>query len=160
MTCRLEIFQSSGCLELSLKFLSLLKIKCGDANLFSVVCCTEPINIFHSSYKTDYEPIRLSYNGIHYNSVLNPNKPSVGVGLGLSGYKPWVSKVVHSHMLINLLCSTGKMPWTECICSMPRFQLLVQRVISGCISACNQRDLQGAQISSVLFCHFVLVLHQ
>ncbi|KAM7428611.1 OTU domain-containing protein 5 [Porites harrisoni] len=50
---------------------------------------TEPINIFHSSYKTDYEPIRLSYNGIHYNSVLNPNEPSVGVGLGLSGYKPW-----------------------------------------------------------------------
>lgn len=51
---------------------------------------TEPINIFHSSYKTDYEPIRLSYhNGVHYNAVLNPNKPSVGVGLGLSGYKPW-----------------------------------------------------------------------
>ena len=53
----------------------------------------EPINIFHSSYKTDYEPIRLSYhNGVHYNAVLNPNKPSVGVGLGLSGYKPWVSE--------------------------------------------------------------------
>ncbi|XP_044167678.1 LOW QUALITY PROTEIN: OTU domain-containing protein 5-A-like [Acropora millepora] len=51
---------------------------------------TEPINIFHSSYKTDYEPIRVSYhNGVHYNAVLNPNKPSVGVGLGLSGYKPW-----------------------------------------------------------------------
>lgn len=51
---------------------------------------TEPINIFHSSYKTDYEPIRLSYhNSVHYNAVLNPNKPSVGVGLGLSGYKPW-----------------------------------------------------------------------
>ncbi|XP_015778420.1 PREDICTED: OTU domain-containing protein 5-B-like [Acropora digitifera] len=50
----------------------------------------EPINIFHSSYKTDYEPIRVSYhNGVHYNAVLNPNKPSVGVGLGLSGYKPW-----------------------------------------------------------------------
>ena len=96
MTCRVEIFRSSGCLEQSLKFLNLLKIKCRDANLFSVVCCTEPINIFHSSYKTDYEPIRLSYNGIHYNSVLNPNEPSVGVGLGLSGYKPWVSKVVHS----------------------------------------------------------------
>lgn len=51
---------------------------------------TEPINIFHSSYKTDYEPIRLSYhNSVHYNAVLNPNKPSVGEGLGLSGYKPW-----------------------------------------------------------------------
>lgn len=58
-------------------------------------CCdllAEPINIFHSSYKTDYEPIRVSYHsGVHYNAVLNPNKPSVGVGLGLSGYKPWVS---------------------------------------------------------------------
>ncbi|KAK3746035.1 hypothetical protein QZH41_012978 [Actinostola sp. cb2023] len=50
----------------------------------------EPINIFHSTYKTDNEPIRLSYHGnVHYNSVINPNKPSVGVGLGLSGYKPW-----------------------------------------------------------------------
>ncbi|EDO44355.1 predicted protein [Nematostella vectensis] len=50
----------------------------------------EPINIFHSSHKTDNEPIRLSYhNNIHYNSVINPNKPSVGVGLGISGYKPW-----------------------------------------------------------------------
>ncbi|EDO28840.1 predicted protein, partial [Nematostella vectensis] len=49
-----------------------------------------PINIFHSSHKTDNEPIRLSYhNNIHYNSVINPNKPSVGVGLGISGYKPW-----------------------------------------------------------------------
>ena len=34
----------------------------------------------------------MSYhNSVHYNAVLNPNKPSVGVGLGLSGYKPWVS---------------------------------------------------------------------
>ncbi|XP_031549640.1 OTU domain-containing protein 5-B-like isoform X2 [Actinia tenebrosa] len=50
----------------------------------------EPINIFHSTQKTDNEPIRLSYHSnVHYNSVINPNKPSVGVGLGLSGYKPW-----------------------------------------------------------------------
>ena len=60
---------------------------------FCALPFAEPINIFHSSYKTDYEPIRLSYhNSVHYNAVLNPNKPSVGVGLGLSGYKPWVSK--------------------------------------------------------------------
>ena len=63
------------------------------------VYSTEPINIFHSSYKTDYEPIRLSYhNSVHYNAVLNPNKPSVGEGLGLSGYKPWVSKLTDHNM--------------------------------------------------------------
>lgn len=49
----------------------------------------DPINTFHASYQSDYEPIRLSYHGnIHYNSVIDPYHPSVGVGLGLAGYNP------------------------------------------------------------------------
>lgn len=44
----------------------------------------EPINTFHSSYKTDNEPIRLSYHSnVHYNSVIDPYKQTIGVGLGL-----------------------------------------------------------------------------
>lgn len=51
----------------------------------------EPINTFHASYQSDYEPIRLSYhNNIHYNSIIDPYNPSVGVGLGLAGYNPKV----------------------------------------------------------------------
>jgi len=47
------------------------------------------INIFHGTYSTDNPPIRLSYHhGNHYNSVIDPNNPSVGVGLGLPAYKP------------------------------------------------------------------------
>ena len=68
---------------------------------FSVTCpvslphsSTEPINIFHGIYKTDNAPIRLSYHqNVHYNSVIDPYEPSVGVGLGLAGYKPGVSCV-------------------------------------------------------------------
>lgn len=44
----------------------------------------DPINIFHKHYFTEYAPIRLSYHyGNHYNSVIDPENPSVGVGLGL-----------------------------------------------------------------------------
>jgi len=50
---------------------------------------TDPINIFHNSYQTDNSPMRLSYHhGNHYNSVIDPKNPSVGVGLGLPGLKP------------------------------------------------------------------------
>jgi len=49
----------------------------------------DPINTFHSTYKTDNEPIRLSYHGnVHYNSVVDPRKPTIGVGLGLPGLQP------------------------------------------------------------------------
>ena len=52
----------------------------------------EPVNIFFGVYKTDNPPIRLSYHsGIHYNSVVDPNKATIGVGLGLAGHKPGVS---------------------------------------------------------------------
>lgn len=44
----------------------------------------DPINTFHGSYKTDNEPIRISYHrNVHYNSVIDPYKATIGVGLGL-----------------------------------------------------------------------------
>uniref|UniRef100_A0A8R1XXM6 ubiquitinyl hydrolase 1 n=1 Tax=Onchocerca volvulus TaxID=6282 RepID=A0A8R1XXM6_ONCVO len=56
--------------------------------------CTEPRNI--SSSRLDSSPsgepnppIRLSYHGaVHYNSVIDPTKATVGVGLGLPEYSP------------------------------------------------------------------------
>ncbi|XP_008215952.1 OTU domain-containing protein 5-B [Nasonia vitripennis] len=50
---------------------------------------TEPINIFHGINKSDNEPIRLSYQrGSHYNSIVNPYKATIGVGLGLPSFNP------------------------------------------------------------------------
>lgn len=48
----------------------------------------EPINIFNGpNIINSNEPIRLSYHRMcHYNSISNPNNPSVGVGLGLPNY--------------------------------------------------------------------------
>lgn len=52
----------------------------------------EPINIFHGNQKTDNEPIRLSYHrNVHYNSIVDPYKPTVGVGLGLPSFKPGIA---------------------------------------------------------------------
>uniref|UniRef100_U5ERB5 ubiquitinyl hydrolase 1 n=1 Tax=Corethrella appendiculata TaxID=1370023 RepID=U5ERB5_9DIPT len=50
----------------------------------------EPINIFNSEQLSNgNEPLRLSYQRhSHYNAILNPYKASVGVGLGLAGYRP------------------------------------------------------------------------
>ncbi|KAK8785644.1 hypothetical protein V5799_007993 [Amblyomma americanum] len=50
----------------------------------------EPINIFHGGQQTDNEPpIRLSYHrNVHYNSIVDPYKATVGVGLGLPAFKP------------------------------------------------------------------------
>uniref|UniRef100_T1JSB4 ubiquitinyl hydrolase 1 n=1 Tax=Tetranychus urticae TaxID=32264 RepID=T1JSB4_TETUR len=54
---------------------------------------TTPINIFQGCHQTENEPIRLSYHqNIHYNSVVNPFKPTVGVGLGLPAYKPGIAE--------------------------------------------------------------------
>lgn len=49
---------------------------------------TEPVNIFgQNQIKEGVEPLRLSYQrGSHYNAILNPYRPAVGVGLGLAGY--------------------------------------------------------------------------
>ncbi|XP_071439005.1 OTU domain-containing protein 5-B [Hetaerina americana] len=49
----------------------------------------EPINIFHGLAKPDNEPIRLSYHrGVHYNSIVDPYKATIGVGLGLPNFTP------------------------------------------------------------------------
>ncbi|MED6156895.1 hypothetical protein PIB30_018640 [Stylosanthes scabra] len=49
---------------------------------------TEPINIFQRSYNTDTPPIRLSYHhGNHYNSLVDPRRPTVGIGLGFSSLR-------------------------------------------------------------------------
>ncbi|XP_054168830.1 OTU domain-containing protein 5-A-like [Oppia nitens] len=49
----------------------------------------EPINIFQGCHQTDNEPIRLSYHkNIHYNSIVNPHKATIGLGLGLPALKP------------------------------------------------------------------------
>eukprot|EP00252_Welwitschia_mirabilis_P009594 TRINITY_DN2224_c0_g2_i1.p1 TRINITY_DN2224_c0_g2~~TRINITY_DN2224_c0_g2_i1.p1 ORF type:complete len:518 (-),score=108.09 TRINITY_DN2224_c0_g2_i1:167-1720(-) len=46
---------------------------------------TEPINIFHGSYSTDFPPIRLSFHrGNHYNSLVDPHHLTIGAGLGFS----------------------------------------------------------------------------
>lgn len=71
--------------------------------------CTslDPINTFHSSYQTDNEPIRLSYHrSVHYNSVVNPDKATIGVGLGLPGYQPGLAdrNLVHDAVRMSEDC--------------------------------------------------------
>ena len=55
----------------------------------------EPINIFQHIPRSDSElsiPIRLCYHrGVHYNSLVDPNNASLGVGLGLPGLKPGIN---------------------------------------------------------------------
>ncbi|XP_004487483.1 OVARIAN TUMOR DOMAIN-containing deubiquitinating enzyme 6 isoform X2 [Cicer arietinum] len=49
---------------------------------------TEPINTFHGSYNTDTPPVRLSYHqGNHYNSLVDPRRPTIGAGLGFSSLR-------------------------------------------------------------------------
>mmetsp|Transcript_25643 Transcript_25643/g.37743 ORF Transcript_25643/g.37743 Transcript_25643/m.37743 type:complete len:717 (-) Transcript_25643:203-2353(-) len=49
----------------------------------------KPLNIFHTEYKTDDVPIRLSYHdGNHYNALIDPLCPTAGLGLGLPGLQP------------------------------------------------------------------------
>ncbi|XP_076106352.1 OTU domain-containing protein 5-like [Mytilus galloprovincialis] len=53
----------------------------------------EPINTFSCSYKTDNEPIRISYHqNTHYNSITDPYKATIGVGLGLPGFQPGLAE--------------------------------------------------------------------
>ncbi|CAG0893177.1 unnamed protein product [Darwinula stevensoni] len=55
---------------------------------------TDPINTFSSGMqRTDYEPVRLSYHkGTHYNSIVDPYKATIGVGLGLPGLVPGLAE--------------------------------------------------------------------
>lgn len=49
----------------------------------------EPINIFQGCLQTENAPIRLSYHmGTHYNSLVDPYKATIGVGLGLPNFQP------------------------------------------------------------------------
>jgi OTU domain-containing protein 5 len=49
-----------------------------------------PINIYNAEQiNNGYDPLRLSYHRYsHYNAIMDPYKSSVGVGLGLAGYRP------------------------------------------------------------------------
>ncbi|KAG5673516.1 hypothetical protein PVAND_003558 [Polypedilum vanderplanki] len=49
-----------------------------------------PLNIYNpEQINNGYDPLRLSYQrNCHYNAILDPYKSSVGVGLGLAGYRP------------------------------------------------------------------------
>lgn len=54
---------------------------------FCIFVFPEPMNIFNGTRIHLYEPIRVSYHRMcHYNSITNPQKPSVLVGLGLPNY--------------------------------------------------------------------------
>ncbi|CAG2254108.1 DUBA [Mytilus edulis] len=58
-----------------------------------IVILSKPINTFSCSYKTDNEPIRISYHqNTHYNSIIDPYKATIGVGLGLPGFQPGLAE--------------------------------------------------------------------
>ena len=64
----------------------------------------EPLNIFQTEYQDDSPPIRLSYhNGNHYNSVIDPLNPSVGVGLGLPNLQPGVRTLLFASPFVQRL---------------------------------------------------------
>ncbi|XP_072285286.1 OTU domain-containing protein 5-like isoform X2 [Pyxicephalus adspersus] len=71
---------------------------------------TEPINTFHGIQQNEDEPIRVSYHrNIHYNSVVNPNKATVGVGLGLPSFKPGYAE----QSLMKNAIRTSEESWIE-----------------------------------------------
>ena len=66
---------------------------------------TEPINTFHGIHQNNDEPIRVSYHrNIHYNSVVNPNKATIGVGLGLPAFKPGVTNQTRLKRVCVCVC--------------------------------------------------------
>lgn len=71
---------------------------------------TEPINTFHGIHQNNDEPIRVSYHrNIHYNSVVNPNKATIGVGLGLPAFKPGYAE----QSLMKSAIKTSEESWIE-----------------------------------------------
>ncbi|XP_030049869.1 OTU domain-containing protein 5 isoform X1 [Microcaecilia unicolor] len=71
---------------------------------------TEPINTFHGIQQNEDEPIRVSYHrNIHYNSVVNPNKATIGVGLGLPSFKPGYA----DQSLMKNAIKTSEESWIE-----------------------------------------------
>ncbi|XP_030632863.1 OTU domain-containing protein 5b isoform X2 [Chanos chanos] len=70
----------------------------------------EPINTFHGIHQNNDEPIRVSYHrNIHYNSVVNPNKATIGVGLGLPSFKPGYA----DQCLMKNAIKTSEESWIE-----------------------------------------------
>uniref|UniRef100_A0A673GW17 ubiquitinyl hydrolase 1 n=1 Tax=Sinocyclocheilus rhinocerous TaxID=307959 RepID=A0A673GW17_9TELE len=70
----------------------------------------EPINTFHGIQENNDEPIRVSYHkNIHYNSVVNPHKASIGVGLGLPSFKPGYA----DQSLMKNAIKTSEESWIE-----------------------------------------------
>ncbi|KAG8129814.1 hypothetical protein E2320_016438 [Naja naja] len=70
----------------------------------------EPINTFHGIHQNEDEPIRVSYHrNIHYNSVVNPNKATIGVGLGLPSFKPGYAE----QSLMKNAIKTSEESWIE-----------------------------------------------
>ena len=72
------------CVHHALKFGFLCGIDQSNLDFITIInvvfCITEPMNTFHGTYKTDNDPIRLSYHAnVHYNSVVDPYKATVGV---------------------------------------------------------------------------------
>ncbi|XP_077937081.1 OTU domain-containing protein 5-A isoform X2 [Gasterosteus aculeatus] len=75
---------------------------------------TEPINTFHGIHQNNDEPIRVSYHrNIHYNSVVNPNKATIGVGLGLPAFKPGLSPQYAEQTLMKSAIKTSEESWIE-----------------------------------------------
>ncbi|OWJ99643.1 hypothetical protein Celaphus_00009927, partial [Cervus elaphus hippelaphus] len=74
----------------------------------------EPINTFHGIHQNEDEPIRVSYHrNIHYNSVVNPNKATIGVGLGLPSFKPGPRKASATCSSATAAASSGLEEWTS-----------------------------------------------
>uniref|UniRef100_A0A3B4E3F8 ubiquitinyl hydrolase 1 n=1 Tax=Pygocentrus nattereri TaxID=42514 RepID=A0A3B4E3F8_PYGNA len=77
---------------------------------YGIVSLPEPINTFHSIHQNNDEPIRVSYHrNIHYNSVVNPNKATIGVGLGLPAFKPGYA----DQSLMKHAIKTSEESWIE-----------------------------------------------
>ena len=67
-----------------------------------VLSVVEPINTFHGAYKHGNAPIRLSYHNNHYNSIVDPLKATIGVGLGLPGFQPGVCITIGLEIYVDM----------------------------------------------------------
>jgi OTU domain-containing protein 5 len=61
----------------------------------------EPVNLFHGDYAAA-NPLRLAYHGAcHYSALIDPQAPTVGVGLGLPGLEPGAADRAHLQTAIR-----------------------------------------------------------
>jgi OTU domain-containing protein 5 len=64
----------------------------------------EPLNTFQPDAGTDNPPLRVSYHAaVHYNSLVDPNAATIGIGLGLPGFKPGLAdaQLVHDAVRVS-----------------------------------------------------------